>query len=182
MTASTRCASHSLHRSLCPRWGRETKEVGGRRGRDEISIWVVSVCLWLCLCLCRGWVEPLLLIFNLFICLCMAVSVSLSVCLSLGFSASALCSVHWLRSRQRVSTSFHICAHVHTHHPIFYILLAVLCCPVLCCAVLCCALRPILVLIALHWYVSRYYDALEKEQNFEPINLEVRKINDEMNL
>lgn len=29
---------------------------------------------------------------------------------------------------------------------------------------------------------EEYYDKLAKEQNFEPINLEIRKINDEMNL
>lgn len=30
--------------------------------------------------------------------------------------------------------------------------------------------------------MHRYYDQLVKEQNFEPLNLEVRKINDEMSL
>ena len=29
---------------------------------------------------------------------------------------------------------------------------------------------------------AEYYEKLSKEQNFEPINLEIRKINDEMNL
>jgi hypothetical protein len=29
---------------------------------------------------------------------------------------------------------------------------------------------------------KEYYEALAKEQSFEPLNLEVRKINDEMNL
>jgi hypothetical protein len=31
-------------------------------------------------------------------------------------------------------------------------------------------------------YDEKYYEKLAKEQNFEPMNLEIRKLNDEMNL